>query len=49
MKNTTLESMNLNPEITKTLKKYNNATDGALDAVQKLESICITAHLAELF
>jgi hypothetical protein len=47
--NTTLESMNLNPEITATLKKYNSAIDGAMQAVQKLESICVTAHLAELF
>lgn len=47
--NTNIDTMNLNPEVTATLKKYNTAIDGALQAVQKLESICVTAHLAELF
>lgn len=47
--NTNIDNMNLNPEVTATLKKYNTAIDGALQAVQKLESICVTAHLAELF
>jgi hypothetical protein len=47
--NTTLESMNLSPEVSASLKKYNTAIDGALEAVQKLESICVTAHLAEFF
>ncbi len=47
MKNT--NTMNLAPEVTAALNKYNSAIDGALAAVQKLESIAITAHLAELF
>jgi hypothetical protein len=47
--NTTFEVMDLNPEVTASLKKYNSAIDWALEAVQKLESICVTAHLAELF
>lgn len=47
--NTTFETMNLSSEVTATLNKYNSAIDGALEAVQKLEAICVTAHLAEFF
>ncbi len=47
--NTNIETMDLNPEVSATLKKYNSAIDGALAAAQKLESICVTAHLAEMF
>jgi len=41
--------MDLAPEITAALSKYNSAIDWALAAVQKLESICVTSHLAEMF
>ncbi len=47
--NTNIEEMNLAPEVTASLKKYNSAIEWALAAAQKLESICVTAHLAELF
>lgn len=47
MKNTNTTS--LAPEIVAALYKYNSAIDGALAAVQKLEYIAITAHLAEFF
>jgi hypothetical protein len=49
--NTTLgiDNLGLSSEVSANLKKYNSAIDGALDAVQKLESICITAKLAEMF
>ncbi|MCD5375205.1 hypothetical protein LR010_01995 [Candidatus Gracilibacteria bacterium] len=47
--NINIDAMNLNSEVSATLKKYNTAIDGALEAVQKLESISVTAHLAELF
>lgn len=47
--NTNFEEMNLSTEVTDVLKGYNSAINGALDAVQKLESICVTAHLAEMF
>ena len=47
--NTTIDAMNLSPEVTASLKKYNSAIDGALAAAQKLEAICVTAHLAEMF
>jgi len=49
MKNTNTNTMNLAPEVNQALSKYNSAIDGALAAVQKLESICVSAHLAELF
>jgi hypothetical protein len=53
MKNTntilSIDDLGLSSEVTANLKKYNSAIDGALDAVQKLESICITARLAEMF
>lgn len=42
-------TMNLAPEVVNALKKYNSAIDGALEAVQKLEAISITKHLAEYF
>lgn len=47
--NINIDAMNLNSEVSATLKKYNTAIDWALEAVQKLESISVTAHLAELF
>jgi len=47
MKNT--NTLQLAPEIQAELKKYNAATQRALMAVQKLEAIAITAHLAEYF
>lgn len=49
MKNTNTENMSLAPEVTAALKKYNTAIDSAMQAVQKLEAISVTAHLAELF
>lgn len=53
MKNTNttrnIDDLGLSSEVTANLKKYNSAIDTALDAVQKLESICITAKLAEMF
>ena len=53
MKNTnttlSIEELGLSSEVTANLKKYNSAIDGALEAVQKLESISITARLAEMF
>ena len=42
-------TMNLAPEVTNALNKYNTAIEWALAAAQKLESISITSHLAELF
>ena len=47
--NTTIDSMNLDPEVTASLKKYNSAIEWALAAAQKLEAICVTAHLADMF
>ncbi len=49
--NTTLniDDLGLSSEVTANLKKYNSAIDGALEAVQKLEAISITARLAEMF
>jgi len=51
MKNTNIniDDLGLSSEVTANLKKYNNAIDGALAAAQKLESICITAKLSEMF
>jgi len=53
MKNTNttinIEDLGLSNEVTANLKKYNSAIDSAMNAVQKLESICITAKLADLF
>lgn len=47
--NTNFADMNLAPEITQALWEYNSTINSALDAMQKLESISITAHLAEMF
>lgn len=47
MENT--NKMELAPEVSAALHKYNSAIDWALAAVQKLESICVTSHLAEMF
>lgn len=41
--------MNLAPTVQAELKKYNKAIDSALDAVQKLEAICVTRKLSEMF
>ncbi len=41
--------MDLSPEVNASLKEYNNNISWALEAMQKLESIAITAHLAEMF
>lgn len=49
MKNTNTHDMNLAPEVNAALNKYNSAIEWALAAVQKLEAISVTAHLAELF
>lgn len=52
MKNTnttlSIDDLGLSSEVTANLKKYNSAIDGALEAVQKLEAISITAKLAEM-
>lgn len=37
------------PAVEEALNHYNSVIDGALAAAQKLESICITEHLAEMF
>ncbi len=47
MKNT--NTMQLSAEVTVALQKYNTQVQQALTAVQKLESIAITARLAKLF
>jgi len=49
--NTTLsiDDLGLSTEVTANLKKYNSAIDSAMQAVQKLEAISITAKLAEMF
>jgi len=53
MKNTntmlSIDELGLSSEVTANLKKYNSAIDGALEAVQKLESISVTAKLADMF
>lgn len=53
MKNTNtnldIHELWLSSEVKANLKKYNSAIDSALEAVQKLESICVTARLAEMF
>ena len=49
MKNTNTHKMNLAPEVTEALCHYNSVIDGALEAVQKLESIYITEHLSKIF
>lgn len=53
MKNTnttlSIDDLGLSSEVTANLKKYNSAIDGALQAVQKLESISVTAKLADMF
>jgi len=46
---TKIQDGELSVDVSNALKKYNTAIDGALAAVQKLESIAITAHLAEMF
>ena len=43
------ENTNYSPAIQETLQHYNSVIDWALAAAQKLESICITEHLAEMF
>jgi len=35
--------------VNEALEHYNSVIDTALEAAQKLESICITEHLAEMF
>jgi len=47
--NLSIDDLGLSSEVTANLKKYNSAIDGALEAVQKLEAISITAKLAEMF
>ncbi len=50
MKNiNTNADLNLAPEIHEALDQYNSVINSALDAVQKLESICVTKHLSEMF
>jgi len=46
---TQINNIEFSTEVHAALTKYNKAVDSALEAVQKLESISITAHLAELF
>ena len=47
MKHTDIQ--HLAPEVRESLQAYNTAIDNALGAVQKLEAICITKRLAEMF
>lgn len=47
MKNT--DKTQLAPAVQAALSEYNVAINWALDAVQKLESICITKRLSEMF
>ncbi|NDK09662.1 hypothetical protein GW846_02690 [Candidatus Gracilibacteria bacterium] len=49
MKNTQIQTMNLAPEVSEALGQYNKSINAALEAVQKLESIAITARLAKMF
>jgi len=53
MKNTnttlSIDDLGLSTEVTANLKKYNSAIDSAMQAVQKLEAISVTARLAEMF
>jgi hypothetical protein len=49
MKNTQTQTMNLSPEVSEALWQYNKSINSALEAVQKLESIAITARLAKMF
>ncbi len=49
MKNTNTNNMNLAPEVSEALSQYNSAIDGALAAVQKLEAIYVSEHLAKMF
>jgi len=43
------ENTNYAPAVQDALSHYNSVIDSALAAAQKLESICITEHLAEMF
>lgn len=43
------ENTNYAPAVQDALQHYNTVIDWALAAAQKLESICITEHLAEMF
>ena len=38
-----------NPEVEQALKKYNCSINAALEAVQKLEAIAVTARLSKMF
>ncbi len=49
MKNTHIQDLKLNPAVSQALWEYNSSINRALDAMQKLESISITAHLADMF
>ena len=49
MENTRIEDMKLAPAVTQALWEYNATINRALEAMQKLESISVTAHLAEMF
>lgn len=49
MKKTEIQTLNLAPEVESSLIHYNGAIDNAMNAVQKLEAICITKRLAEMF
>ena len=37
------------PAVENALKEYNASINSALEAVQKLEAIAITAHLSKMF
>ncbi len=49
MKNTQTQNLNLSSEVSEALWQYNKSINAALEAVQKLESIAITARLAKMF
>lgn len=49
MTHTQIQELGLSHEVTQALSEYNTTIHSALQAVQKLESIAITARLASMF